>query len=78
MQIRTREKYFVFHFKKNVFLRVGWFERYCDNFQEIRLAVRELDGTAREISLILQQIHQENGLNQSEHIKSIHLTLIFY
>ena len=33
--------------------------------QEIRLAVRELDTTGREILLILQQIHQEDGLYQS-------------
>jgi len=30
--------------------------------EEIRVTVRELDTTAREISLILQQIHQEDGL----------------
>lgn len=39
------------------------------NFQfvkEIRLIVRELDTTAREVSLILQQIHQEDGLNESK------------
>ncbi len=34
-------------------------------FKEIRLIVRELDTTGREVSLILQQIHQEDGLNQS-------------
>jgi len=33
--------------------------------EEIRVTVRELDTTAREISLILQQIHQEDGLSQS-------------
>ncbi|EFX84471.1 hypothetical protein DAPPUDRAFT_194468 [Daphnia pulex] len=32
--------------------------------EEIRLIVRELDTTGREVSLILQQIHQEDGLNQ--------------
>ena len=35
--------------------------------QEIRVTVRELDTTAREISLVLQQIHQEDGLNQSKY-----------
>jgi hypothetical protein len=35
-------------------------------FKEIRLIVRELDTTGREVSLILQQIHQEDGLNQSK------------
>lgn len=33
--------------------------------QEIRVVVRELDTTGREILLILQQIHQEDGLNKS-------------
>lgn len=35
-------------------------------FKEIRLIVRELDTTGREVSLILQQIHQEDGLRQSK------------
>ena len=34
--------------------------------KEIRLIVRELDTTGREVSLVLQQIHQEDGLNQSK------------
>jgi len=33
--------------------------------QEIRLIVRELDQTAREVSLVLQQIHQTDGLTKS-------------
>jgi hypothetical protein len=37
-------------------------------FKEIRLIVRELDTTGREVSLILQQIHQEDGLNQSKNL----------
>jgi len=32
--------------------------------EEIRITVRELDTTAREIYLVLQQIHQEDGLSQ--------------
>ncbi|XP_032791762.1 translin [Daphnia magna] len=36
--------------------------------EEIRLIVRELDTTGREVSLILQQIHQEDGLRQIEEL----------
>lgn len=32
--------------------------------EEIRLIVRELDQTAREVSLVLQQIHQTDGLTK--------------
>lgn len=42
--------------------------------QEIRVAVRELDTTGREILLVLQQIHQEDGLNQS---KLLHFLLYY-
>jgi hypothetical protein len=47
---------------------------FTKNFKEIRLIVRELDTTGREVSLILQQIHQEDGLNQS----NVYIFLIFY
>ena len=44
--------------------------------QEIRITVRELDTTAREIYLVLQQIHQEDGLSQSKYtFKSINFYL---
>ncbi len=60
-----REVFGLICFLSHILKTIATFFIFCVRFQEIRLIVRELDQTAREISLVLQQIHQTDGLTKS-------------
>ena len=60
-----REVFGLICFLSHILKTTATFFIFCVRFQEIRLIVRELDQTAREISLVLQQIHQTDGLTKS-------------